>query len=164
MSPDPDRSTARDFSIRLATNADETAIRRVLYSVRLEYDVHQDGDTGDGNLADIERNYFAAGGCFEVVEDAAGRIVGCAGLCRLSERRAELCKMYIEKPARGHGLGKRLLEDMLAVARRSGFAEVWLETNSTLLKAISLYARYGFRPVPSDHLLCRCDQAYLIQL
>ena len=152
------------FSIRPATNADAPAILRVLRSVRQEYGVCHDGRDVDADLADIERNYFAAGGCFEVVIDMAGAIVGCAGLRRLNDRRAELCKMYIERPARGQGLGKRMLEDMLAVARRSGFAEVWLETNSTLAKAISLYTRYGFRPVAADHLPPKCDHAYLMEL
>jgi ribosomal protein S18 acetylase RimI-like enzyme len=53
---------------------------------------------------------------------------------------------------------------MLDAARQSGFSEVWLETNSTLLEAISLYRKYGFRPMGSDSLLSRCDQAYLLRL
>ena len=112
------------FAIRPAVNADEAAVRRVLRNVRLEYQVHQDGHAADTDLADIEGNYLAGGGCFEVIVDARGQIVGCAGLRRLSSRRAELCKMYVEPAARGRGLGRRLLDDMLAVAQRSGFAEV----------------------------------------
>jgi putative acetyltransferase len=72
--------------------------------------------------------------------------------------------MYILKSARGRGLGKRLLEDLLAAARRGGFAEVWLETNSTLTVAASLYEKYGFQPVAPDDLRPRCDQAYLLRL
>jgi putative acetyltransferase len=72
--------------------------------------------------------------------------------------------MYIEQSARGRGLGKRLLENLLAAARRSGFREVWLETNSVLTEAITLYTRYGFEPVEPEHLLPRCDQAFLLRL
>ena len=72
--------------------------------------------------------------------------------------------MYLEQSARGRGLGKRLLEDLLEAARKSGFREVWLETNSVLTKAISLYMKYGFQPVDADHLLQRCDVAYLLRL
>ena len=46
----------------------------------------------------------------------------------------------------------------------TGFAEVWLETNSALTAAISLYCKYGFQPVPPDGLLPRCDTAYLLRL
>lgn len=153
------------FSIRLAAAEDVPAIRTVLFSVRDEYGVVDESGAGDGDLSDIDRHYFQPGGSFEVVEEiATGRIVGCAGLRVLNSRRAELCKMYIESTARGLGLGKRLLEDLLAAARRGGFAEVWLETNSVLTAAIALYRKYGFEPVPPDELLPRCNAAYLLRL
>jgi putative acetyltransferase len=164
MSSEHRERTDGTFSIRVANVADLPAIRRVLHNVRLEYDVVDDSGRADVDLDDLNGNYFERGGCFEVIEDAAGRIVGCAGLCPLGDGRAELCKMYIERPARGRGLGKRLLYDMLDAARRNGFSEVWLETNSTLAEAIGLYLRHGFVPVTSDHLLSRCDQAYVLRL
>ncbi|HOA74470.1 MAG TPA: GNAT family N-acetyltransferase [Phycisphaerae bacterium] len=154
------------FAVRRANMADLPAIRRVLHNVRLEYGVLDDSGRADVDLDDLNGNYFERGGCFEVIEDADGRIVGCAGLCPLGDGRAELCKMYIEKPARGRGLGKRLLNDMLDAARRSGFSEVWLETNSTLSEAIGLYLSHGFVPVAADadRLLSSCDQAYVLRL
>jgi putative acetyltransferase len=151
--------------IRRATNDDLPAIRAVLHVVRGEHGVVDETDVSDGDLDDLEASYFRRGGSFEVVVDeTAKRIVGCTGLRPLSERRVELCKMYLEKSTRGQGLGKRLLENALAVARNNGFAEVWLETNSTLTAAIALYLKYGFQPVPSEELLPRCDAAYLLRL
>jgi len=151
------------ISIRRATNADIPAIRAVLHTVRDEYGVVVKTIT-DPDLDDLEQNYFRRGGYFEVIEDKAHRIVGCAGLYPLTDRRAELCKMYLEKTARGRGLGKRLLENLLAAARQAGFAEVWLETNSVLTAAITLYRRYGFQPIPGNDLLASCDEAYLLKL
>jgi putative acetyltransferase len=164
VSPPFASSVHSRFSIRRATNADIPAIRAVVYSVRAEYGVLAAIGANDADLDDIEFGYFGRHGYFEVVEDAAARIVGCAGLYPLSAQRAELCKMYLEKSARGQGLGKRLLEHALAAARRGGFADVWLETNSALLEAIALYMKYGFQPVDSQELLPRCDQAYLLRL
>jgi putative acetyltransferase len=153
------------FTIRLATNHDLPAIRGVLLSVRSEFGVVDETDVSDTDLDDLEENYLGRGGVFKVVEDRrSSRLVGCAGLLPLTERRAELCKMYILKSARGQGCGKRLLEDLLEAARRGGFAEVWLETNSVLTVATGLYVKYGFHPVEPDHLLPRCDQAYLLRL
>jgi putative acetyltransferase len=158
-------NTPEDFTIRPATNGDLPAIREVLFSVRSEFDVADRARIRDDDLDDLERNYFSRGGAFEVIEDRrVHRIVGCAGLLPHDERRAELCKMYIESSARGLGLGKRLLENLLAAARRGGFDEVWLETNSVLTTATGMYERYGFQPVETDHLLPTCDQAYLLRL
>ncbi|MHB8974007.1 MAG: GNAT family N-acetyltransferase [Pirellulaceae bacterium] len=153
------------LTIRLATNDDLPAIRSVLLAVRGEFGVVDETGVSDVDLDDLERNYFGRGGLFEVVEDnASGQIVGCAGLYPRTRDRVELCKMYILASARGQGLGKQLLGDLLAAARRSGFAEVWLETNSVLTVATGLYERYGFQPVEPDHLLPRCNQAYLLRL
>ena len=152
------------FSIRLATNDDIPAIRAVLHCVRSEYGVLGEIGANDAELDDLGINYFRGGGCFEVVEDAAQRVVGCAGLRPLTPCRAELCKMYIEKSARGQGLGRRLLEDLLEAARRGGFREVWLETNSALTEAITLYRKYGFQPVELDPHWPECDVAYLLRL
>jgi putative acetyltransferase len=157
-------TTPPNLAIRRATNADIAAIRAVLLAVRAEYGVLSDVGANDPELDDLEVSFFQGGGRFEVIEDIAGRVVGCAGLYPLSRHRAELCKMYIEQSARGRGLGKRLLENLLAAARRSGFREVWLETNSVLTEAITLYTRYGFEPVEPEHLLPRCDQAFLLRL
>lgn len=154
-----------DFTIRLATNEDLPAIRSVLLAVRCEHGVVDETGVSDGDLDNLKDNYFRHGGVFKVVvNESTKRIVGCIGLRPLSKQRAELCKMYIEKAARGQGLGRRLLEDVLAVARSNGFAEVWLETNSVLTVATNLYRKYGFQPVPSDGLLPRCDTAYLLRL
>ena len=148
------------YTFRPATNDDLLAIRAVLFSVRREIGVVDETGMSDRDLNDLAQNYFESGGVFELIVDRrSNRIVGCASLRPQSRRRAELCKMYILKSARGQGLGKRLLEDLSEAARRGGFAEVWLETNSTLTVATSLYEKYGFQPVAPDDLRPRCDQA-----
>ncbi len=164
MPPHPAAPLSNRLLIRKATKADVVGIRSVLHSVRQEYGVLSANGVDDPELEDLEASFFDRGGYFEVVVDGQGRILGCAGLYRLTHLRAELCKMYLEKPARGHGLGKRMLKNLLAVARRNGFREVWLETNCVLTEAITLYRQHGFQPVESDHLLPRCDQAFLLQL
>ena len=165
MSSELNPSKFSTFTIRLASNDDLPAIRAVLLSVRREFGVLDETGASDNDLDDLEEKYFRRGGVFEVIEEEpAKRIVGCAGLYPLSPSRAELCKMYILESARGQGLGRRLLEDVLAAARCNGFAEVWLETNAARTAATSLYGKYGFEPVPPEHLLPRCDVAYLLRL
>ncbi len=164
MLPNAEVKVPAGFSMRLASQDDIPAIRAVLLCVRLEYGVLGEHGASDTDLDDLESNFFRGGGCFEVVEDALKQIVGCAGLRPLNPCRVELCKMYLERSARGRGLGKRLLDDLLAAARRSGFQEVWLKTNSLLTEAIGLYTKHGFQPVDAEHLPPRCDAAYLLRL
>jgi putative acetyltransferase len=158
-------SAADHFAMRRATNNDLAAIRAVLLAVRGEHGVVDETNRSDGDLDHLEESYFRGGGTFQVIVDKpTQRIVGCAALRPLNDQRAELCKMYLEKAARGQGLGKRLLEAILDLARNNGFTEVWLETNSALTVATGLYRKYGFQPVPPEDLLPRCDEAYMLRL
>lgn len=152
-----------DLQIRSATNADAPAIRQLVFDVLREYGLDSDPSGTDADLADIETNYMAAGGTFEVVVKD-GQIVGTLGMYPHGAYICELRKMYLRPEVRGRGLGKRLLDRALAFAREHGFWRLELETANVLREALSLYRRYGFRPVTSDRLSSRCDQAYALDL
>ena len=150
--------------IRDATNADEAEIREIVYSVLDEYGLSPDPDGTDADLADLEGNYWKSAGVFHVVLSDDGALVGCAGLLRLSSAEAEVRKMYLLPAARGRGLGRLLLERLVADARRLGYRSLVLETASVLGEAIALYRSAGFSPVSPDHLSARCDQAWKLVL
>lgn len=153
-----------DPELREATNADGEHIRDLVFAVLEEYGLKPDPGSTDADLSDIERSYFARGGTFRVLEDRNGSVIGAYGLYPMENHACELRKMYLRRECRGQGLGKRLLDDALANAKRLGFTRVVLETASVLKEAIALYERYGFAPHQPDHLSPRCDQAYLLEL
>jgi putative acetyltransferase len=136
----------------------------LVFEVLAEYGLQPDPGDTDADLIDIEQSYFARGGAFYVLEDPPGSIIGAYGLYRIDERTCELRKMYLRREFRGRGLGRHLLEDALANARKLGFKKVVLETASVLKEAIALYQSYGFTPHHPDHLSPRCDQAYSLEL
>ena len=149
---------------RRATNADGEAIRELVFSVLREYDLEPDPAGTDADLSDIEGNYHARGGLFDVLEDAAGDIVGSVALYPLDRETCELRKMYLARPVRGRGHGKRLLEHALDRATDLGFRCVVLETASALKEAIALYVDYGFQPYSPQHRSKRCNAAYRLDL
>ena len=150
--------------IRPATNADREQIRELFFSILVEYGLSSDPVGTDADLDDIEASYIRPGGWFEVVEDDAGTIIGTVGLFPKPSGVCELRKMYLLREARGSGLGKTLMERMLAKARELGFHRMELETSSKLIEAIGLYKRYGFRPATDVQNCARCDQGYALDL
>jgi len=150
--------------LRPATNIDCEPVRNLVFTVLAEYHLKPDPACTDADLCDIEQSYLRRGGVFCVLEEQDGSIIGSYGLYPVEAGTCELRKMYLHRDYRGKGLGRRLLEDALANARRSGFKTVTLETASVLKEAIRLYEAYGFKPYTPAHLSCRCDQAYRLDL
>jgi putative acetyltransferase len=73
-------------------------------------------------------------------------IAGCGALKRLDERRGEIKSMRVADKFLGRGLGRALLEHLIAEARTRGMETLWLETGSTdaFIPALRLYESAGF--------------------
>ena len=70
-----------------------------------------------------------------------GAAIGCGGL---NVDGAEIRRMWVAPTARGLGVGRRILSELEAHARRRGIELVRLETNRTLTEAASLYRSAGY--------------------
>ncbi|WP_304178039.1 GNAT family N-acetyltransferase [Phenylobacterium aquaticum] len=58
---------------------------------------------------------------------------------------AELARIYLLGPARGRGLGERLLQAALEEAKAEGAAYAWLDAMAAADWAHGAYGRWGFR-------------------
>jgi putative acetyltransferase len=102
------------------------------------------GDIGPTREA---RMFEAPDGVF-LVSRVEGRAVGCGGICRFDETRAELKRMYVVPAERGRGLGQGLLEALEAEARRLGYDGIVLETGELQPESLGLYASAGYERIP----------------
>lgn len=77
-----------------------------------------------------------------------GELAAIGALKRLDDQHAELKTMHTARHVRGQGIGRAMLEHLLAVARERGFERVSLETGSmeAFAPARSLYLSVGFVP------------------
>ncbi len=73
-------------------------------------------------------------------------LVGCGALKELEPGHAEIKSMRSANRFRGTGVGKKMLEHILQVAREREYARLSLETGTQdfFLPARKLYERYGF--------------------
>ena len=150
--------------LRAANNKDCRAIKKLVYEVLEEYGLMPDPDDTDADIDNIETAYFKRGGVFYILQEQDAAAIGCYGLYPLGQGVCELRKMYLVHASRGKGLGRFMLEDALAEARRMEFRTVVLETASVLKEAIGLYESYGFGQYEPEHISSRCDRAYRLEL
>ena len=77
-----------------------------------------------------------------------GELLGCGALKELDPRSGEVKSMRTAPEHRGQGVGSRMLEHIIAIAREREYEKLLLETGAMpeFEPARALYRRYGFEP------------------
>ncbi|SCF15403.1 ribosomal protein S18-alanine N-acetyltransferase [Micromonospora mirobrigensis] len=91
-------------------------------------------------------NELANGHFYLVATDADGAVLGYAGLTVQADE-AWVQNIAVRRDAQRHGLGRALLEALLAEAARRRAPAVLLEVAADNAPAQRLYASYGFEPI-----------------
>jgi GNAT superfamily N-acetyltransferase len=79
---------------------------------------------------------------------SADHAAGCVALRELDTCICEMKRLYVRPGARGKGLGRLLVERVIAEARGAGYERMRLDTIASAMKdAIALYRRMGFQEI-----------------
>lgn len=94
---------------------------------------------------------IAPGGAVMFVGEGRGadaKIVGCVALKAMDDGGFEVAKMAVAEDYKGQGLGRLLMQACVDRAQVEGGTRLYLETNSGLAPALSLYRSFGFKEIP----------------
>ena len=73
-----------------------------------------------------------------------GEPAGCIALRRIDDARCEVKRLYVRPAYRGSGLGRALLNWVIAEARGAGYREMLGDTMPVMAQALEMYDRAGF--------------------
>jgi GNAT superfamily N-acetyltransferase len=76
------------------------------------------------------------------------RPVGCGGLQALDQETGEIRRIFLDKAARRQGIGRALLAELEAQARRIGYQRVRLTTGDQQPEALGLFRSAGYEEIP----------------
>lgn len=120
---------------------------RALLEVHLTF-AHLHSPPEDVHALDVES--LVAPGITFVSCRSGGALLGVGALKRLDPDQAEVKSMHVAETSPGRGIGRAILDHLLALARERGYRRVSLETGSmaAFAPARTLYASAGFTVCP----------------
>ncbi|WBB55061.1 ribosomal protein S18-alanine N-acetyltransferase [Verrucosispora sp. WMMD573] len=92
-------------------------------------------------------NELAHGHFYRVATEDKGAVLGYAGLTVAPPDEAWVQNIAVRRDAQRRGIGRLLLEALLAEANRAGVGTVLLEVAADNAPAQRLYAMHGFEPI-----------------
>jgi ribosomal protein S18 acetylase RimI-like enzyme len=92
--------------------------------------------------------YAPPAGDLLLARDSDNTPVGCVGLRPIDPAGCcEMKRLYVSPAGRGVGLGRNLVDAVVAVAERIGYREMRLDTLPSMAGAQALYRRLGFEVI-----------------
>ena len=104
-------------------------------------------EEADYQSLDRPQEYILDGGGHILIALLGDEPVGTCALLRMDDATFELAKMSVSPGARGKGIGLLLGRAAVDRARNGGAKRLYLESNTLLKPALSLYRKLGFEEV-----------------
>jgi putative acetyltransferase len=104
------------------------------------------------HLVDVDA--LAAPDAVFLVARRNGELLGSIAFRIIAPGHAEIKRMFVRAEARGHGVGRRLLEALEDAARQRNLERISLETGIRQPEAIALYRASGYGDCPPFGTYC----------
>ncbi|HBB87146.1 MAG TPA: GNAT family N-acetyltransferase [Blastocatellia bacterium] len=101
----------------------------------------------DKELAGLPGDYAPPSGRLFLADDG-DQVMGCIALRKIGDGVGEIKRLYVRPEFRDHGLGRSLIEKLIAAAKQIGYASLRLDTLSGKMdQAMAMYRSFGFQEI-----------------
>lgn len=133
-----------------ANDLDEARLIFREYAASLDFSLEYQGF--EDELRTLPGRYARPGGCILLARER-GAVAGCVAMRPLPQslvpgRVCEMKRLFVRPAFRGRGVARHLCQRLVDEARASGYDAMWLDTESTMIPAVTLYRSLGFRDIP----------------
>ncbi len=135
-------------TIRKIEAKDNQKIEQIIKSTILEFGLPTTGSAfEDSDTSAMYEAYQNNDQAYFVLE-VNNEVVGGGGVKTLNGSKGEICelqKMYLLPKVRGKGYGKHIFDTCMLAAKELGYKQCYLESDPTMLSAIKIYEKNGFK-------------------
>ncbi|WP_370408816.1 GNAT family N-acetyltransferase [Tenacibaculum dicentrarchi] len=117
--------------------------KELSYSWLKEYDLLEESD--EIMLNNPELIIDKGGYIFLAFQDNIP--IGTISLEKINDKEYEILKLGVSKEHQGKGIGKKLMEYVIQLAKDKKVLKLVLHSNSKLVSALSLYTKLGFQEI-----------------
>jgi len=141
---------AEGLVLRDATAADMDAVRELFREYQAWLGLDLCFQSFEDELATLPGKYAPPRGRLLLAE-VDGQLAGAIGLRPMAEEGVcEMKRLYVRDRAKGRGVGRALVDRLVADARAIGYRVMRLDTlQSAMPQANRLYDQFGFREIPA---------------
>ena len=135
-------------TIRDLRKEDNPRLAKIVKDTLAEFGANHPNTVYYDPTTDALFEVFQTPGSKYFLAEIDGEMVGGGGIYPtdgLDSDTCELVKMYLLPQARGHGLGRMLIEKCIDAAREIGYKKIYLETMPELKQALKVYEKFGFK-------------------
>lgn len=136
------------ITIRDLRKEDNPRLAKIVKDTLAEFGANHPNTVYYDPTTDALFEVFQTPGSKYFLAEIDGEMVGGGGIYPtdgLDSDTCELVKMYLLPQARGHGLGRMLIEKCIDAAREIGYKKIYLETMPELKQALKVYEKFGFK-------------------
>lgn len=100
----------------------------------------------EAEISDLAKMYSTPHGGLVLAYDE-DRVIGIAGIRCFEGETGELKRMFVSEAYRHAGVGKKILEQSIALAKALKYKRVRLDTHDSMQAAIKIYKSFGFEEI-----------------
>jgi N-acetylglutamate synthase-like GNAT family acetyltransferase len=94
-------------------------------------------------LNSFPKKYAEPDGSFIIAKENEN-IIGCVGLRKLDNKTCEMKRLFVNDNYKGKGIGKKLVEKVIAEAKIKNYGKMRLDTLDIMESALGIYYKSGF--------------------
>ena len=128
---------------QVSTKTEIEDVRNLFREYELFLDVDLCFQRFEEELASLPGEYSRPGGDLLIGLDGKNA-VGCVAVRKRDNDVCEMKRLFVRPEARGTGLGRRLAQEIIVVARELDYSLMLLDTLDRLTEAMHLYQTLGF--------------------